>query len=271
MVLIKIFFFLAIWSIEAFNAYTVSASTLYSRAPHVLDSYSDSSSDSDAEAIKSVLCGSFTRSKDDQKSKPLNSMLKRVFFNLPSSYHKPLLKNILDYARENGVMVDATHALASDTVLPSTITKVLSHVGSTVFLKKKEFLKNLILKNEAELLKNLLSEGFRIRSDHIRLAILKSNHETVKTVLDYANPIRLNNTSKVDDLTPLMYALKQNKSDDVVKVILNQQCLNLRAANSQNKTALDFAADRPEIYSLLVSKMQKKEKPRLCCLCPKFL
>ncbi len=139
------------------------------------------------------------------------------------------------------------------------------------FSKKKEFLENLILKNEAELLKGLLAEGFRIRSDHIRLAILKANIETLKTVLNYANPIRLNNTSKVDDLTPLMYALKQNKSDDILKLIVNQQCLNLRAVNGQNKTALDFAADRPEIYSLLVSKMQKKEKPRLCCLCPKFL
>lgn len=271
MVLIKIILCLACWHAQAFNAYTVSASTLYSRAPHVLDSYSDSSSDSEAQDIKSVLCGSFARVKDDQKSKPLNSMLKRVFFNLPSSYHKPLLKNILDYARENGVVVDATDALASDTVLPSTISKVLSHAGSTVFLKKKEFLENLILKNEAELLKNLLSEGFRIRSDHIRLAILKANIETLKTVLNYANPIRLNNTSKVDDLTPLMYALKQNKSDDIVKAILNQPSLSLGVMNCQNQTALDFATDRPEIYSLLVSKMQKKEKPRLCCLCLKFL
>lgn len=116
-----------------------------------------------------------------------------------------------------------------------------------------------------------MAEGFRIRSDHIRLAILKSNIETLKTVLDYANPIRLNNTSKVDDLTPLMYALKQKKSDDILKIILNQHSLNLGAANSQNQTALDFAADRPEIYGLIISKMQKKEKPRLCCLCPKFL
>jgi hypothetical protein len=271
MVLTKIFLCLTILHLEAFNAYTVSVSTLYSRAPHVLDSYSDSSSDSDAEAIKSVLCGSFAQSKDDQQSRALNSMLKRVFFNLPANYHKPLLKNILDYARENGVMVDASDALSSDTVSQSTINKVLSHVGSTVFIKKKEFLENLILKNEAELLKNLLSEGFRIRSDHIRLAILKSNFETLRTVLNYANPIRLNAISKVDDLTPLMYALKQNKADDIIKLILNQHCLNLGAANGSDQTALDFAADRPEIYSLIVSKMQKKEKPRLCCLCPKFL
>lgn len=139
MVLMKILFYLCTCQLKAFNAYTVSVSTLYSRAPHVLDSYSDSSSDSDAEVIKSVLCGSFARSKDDQQSNALNSMLKRVFFNLPSSYHKPLLKNILDYARENGVMVDATDALASDNIAPSTIAKVLSHVGSTVFIKKKNF------------------------------------------------------------------------------------------------------------------------------------
>jgi hypothetical protein len=146
MVLIKIFLCLACWHAQAFNAYTVSASSLYSRVPHVLDSYSDSSSDSEAEAIKSVLCGSFARSKDDQQTRALNSILKRVFYNLPSSYHKPLLKNILDYARENGVMVDATHALASDTVLPSTINKVLSHVGSTVFLKKKRIFRKFNFK-----------------------------------------------------------------------------------------------------------------------------
>jgi hypothetical protein len=271
MILKKIFLCFSFLQLEAFNAYTVSASSLYSRTPHILDSYSDSSSDSEAEVIKLDLCSSLTSPKAEKKSKHLNSILKRVFFNMPSFYHKPLLKNILDYARENGVMVDATEALTSDTVSQSTIAKVLSHVGSTVFIKKKEFLENLIVKNEAEILKNLLTEGFKIRSDHIRLAILRANPATLKTVLEYSNPIRLNNSSKIDDLTPLMLALKQSKSDDVIKIIIDQRGINLESANAKNQTALDFAIDRPEIYRLLVAKMQKKEKPRLCCLCPKFL